>query len=99
MGIMEDGQLMGYPRNGVALPTPRTVLDEIALSRSMLTGMGYQTSHRVELVIPGEDHMMGASLPSFLVLVLDDMNEMLDQVEDTVSRPDLFPEIRRRKTL
>jgi len=61
----------------------------------MVTSMG----HQVELVIPGEDHMPGAGLPSFFVLVLDNMNEMLNEVEDTVSRPDLFPEIGCGKTL
>src|SRR6266571_1831486 len=75
------------------------MLDEIALSRSMLTSMAHETTNRVKLVIPGENSMLGAGLPSFVVLVLDDMDEMLNQVEHTVSRPDLFPEIRCGKTL
>jgi hypothetical protein len=46
---------------------------------------------RFELVISREQQAVCSSLPPTLVLLFDDVNELLDEIEDAVARPDPLP--------
>ena len=69
------------------------MLDQVALARPVLTGVGDHAPDGIELLVAGEDQTGRA--PAVAVLILHFLNELADQVEDAVPRPDLVPEVVR----
>ena len=84
---------MRQPGDGVALARSRAVLDQVALPRPSGPRVGHQTAHRVELVVAREDEAALACLAALVVLFFHDMEELLQQVQHAVARPDLLPQV------
>ena len=51
----EADELVREPGDGVALATPRRMLDQVAPARAVLGGVGQETTDDVELVVAGPD--------------------------------------------
>ena len=97
--VMERRELVGQPSDGVRLARARGVLDQVALPRALLPGVGHEASHRVELMVAGEDQGAGARLAALVVLLLDLVDELPYQIQDAVPRPDALPQVGRRVAL
>ena len=93
LGVVQRGQLVREPGDGEALAAPGGVLDQVAPARAVAAGVGDHAPDGVELLVAREDQA-GRS-PAVVVLVLDFVNELADQIEDAVARPDLVPEVVR----
>ena len=93
--VVKRRQPVGEPGDGEALAAARRMLDEIALARAVLSGVGDKAPDGVELLIARENKGSLSGLPAFLVLFLDLMDELADEVEDAVAGPDLLPEVGR----
>ena len=92
-GVVQDGKLVRQPGDGVALARSRAVLDQVALPRPPGPRVGHQAAHRVELVVAREDEAALAGLAALVVLLFHDMEELLQQVQHAVARPDLLPQV------
>ena len=55
LGIVQGCQTVGKPCNGIGLAAARGVLDQIVLLRMILHHIRHQLTHRIELVISGEN--------------------------------------------
>ena len=60
-GVVEVGEPVGGPGDGVGLARPSRVLDEVALPGPAGLGVGLQGQHGVPLVVAGEDDRLGRS--------------------------------------
>ena len=68
--IMQAGEPVGQPGNGVGLAGTGAVLNEIVLAGAVDLYIGQQLCHHVQLVISGEDHPLGLHLAGLFVLLL-----------------------------
>ena len=94
-GVVKRSQPVGQPRDGVALAAPGRVLDEAVVADARRPGIVDEPSHRVELVVPREDHGLFLDLPVAGLLLLDlEMDEPGEDVEQAVPVPHLLPEVR-----
>ena len=89
----EADELVRQPGNGVALAAAGRVLDQVALARTVLPGVGQELSHHVELVVAREDLHCASSSPGLLVLLLDDLGVVLEDVGQPCRREDALPEV------
>ena len=97
--IVQARHAVCRPGDGVGLATSCTVLDEIVMSRTVLTHMSHQFSDNIQLMVAGEDDF-GFGLNSlgtirilgFLFFLLD-IDKLLDDVQQLVLLPDFFPEV------
>jgi len=97
--VVERGQAVGEPSDGIGLAAAGGVLDEVALSGAVLAGMGDHSADRVALVIAREDELRDLLLASFVVdlVFLDDVDEPLDELEDAVFGPHVAPHVGNRE--
>src|SRR5438477_10702728 len=89
---------MRQPRDRVTLAAAGRVLDEIMLTRPMLTRVRDQSPHAIELVITREDEalLLPFAPAAVLLFLLKLMNESADQIQHAVRLPNLVPKISRR---
>ena len=94
--VVEHRELVGEPGDGEALAAAGRMLDEVALAGPVVPRMADEPADAVELLVTREDEEVLAGSATAIVLILDLVDELADQVEDAVSRPDPFPEVVRR---
>lgn len=51
---MKGRQLVSQPGDGVGLAATCRVLNEVVMPQAVLSGMGYQAAHRIQLVVTGK---------------------------------------------
>ena len=68
--IVQAGEPVSQPGNGVRLAGTGAVLNEIVLAGAIGLYIGQQLGHHIQLVIPGKDHPLGLHLAGFFVLFL-----------------------------
>ena len=97
--IVQRGQPVGRPGDGVGLARTGAVLYEIIAARAVLTRVGHQLAHRVQLVKAGEDELfpdddllcpVGQAFFFFRRLQVD---ELLQYVHHAVLPEHIFPQI------
>ena len=90
--LRESDQLMGQPRDGVALAAARRVLDQVARACTLRRGAGQQAAHHIELVVAGPD--LRPSLPARL-FVLDDhhLGVVFQDVRQALASQHLAPQV------
>lgn len=91
--VVQDGKLVRQPGDGVAFAASSGVFDQVALTRSPFQRGGDQAAHGVELMVARENQQALARLPAVFVFFVVFVNEVLNQVEDAVARPNLFPQV------
>jgi hypothetical protein len=69
------------------------VLDQVALAWPMHTGMRHYPAHGVELMIAWEDELAHAGFAAAFIFCFDFVDEVLEQVQHTISRPDAAPQV------
>src|SRR4051794_34162877 len=84
---------MSEPPNCKGFAASRRVFDQVAVSGPVPARVGDQLAHTIELLVARENQKTLAGLAAPLVLLLDFMDELADEVEHTVARPGLFPQI------
>ena len=89
---------MREPGDGEALPASGRVLDQITLARAIDSGVAYQTTYAVELVVARKDE--GSSPPTSpnISLLLKLVNELADEIEDAIPRPNSIPQVVSRES-
>ncbi|OPY85302.1 MAG: hypothetical protein A4E65_00150 [Syntrophorhabdus sp. PtaU1.Bin153] len=90
----EADKLMGEPSNGIRFPAARRVLNKVPLARTGLTGIREQATDYIELMI-ARPYLRTFLLSGFLVSSLYDLGVILDNVCQTLTGQDTFPEIVR----
>ena len=93
IGVVQRGELVREPRDRVALAAPGGVLDQVALPRPVVPGVGHHAPDGIELLVTREDQTF--RLLARVVLVLHFVDELPDQIEDAVPGPDFFPQVVR----
>ena len=68
--IVQTGEPMGQPGNGIGFAGTGAVLNEIVLAGAIGLYICQQLGHHIQLVVPGEDHPLGLHLAGFFVLFL-----------------------------
>ena len=96
VGVVQRRELVGEPGDGEALAAAGRVLDQVALPRARRARVGDEPAHAVELLVAREDQEALAGLLALVVLLFDLVDELPDEVEHAVARPDLVPQIGRR---
>ena len=81
--VVEGGQAMCEPGDGVRLPRPGRVLDQVVVPGTGAAGVTFDLGDGVPLVVAGED------VPSVLVA----LDEPAEDVEPSVAGPDRFPQV------
>src|ERR1017187_5145953 len=71
--VVERGQSMGQPTNGVTLSAPRRVLDKIIVPHALLARRLHEGTHRLKLVVAREDHRLLLDLAALIVVFLLDL--------------------------
>ena len=99
--IVQAGEPVREPRDAVRLPAAGGMLDEVVAPRPFVTRPVHQLSHRVELVIPREDHRLlrdpavpAATVVRFLLLLFDE-EEVSENVEEARELQHVLPEVAR----
>ena len=69
------------------------MLNQVALAGAVVASVADELAHAVELLVAGKNQKALAVLAPAIVLLLDLVDELADQVEDTVPGPDLLPQI------
>ena len=87
--IEQRGQPVSRPRNGVGLAASGAVLDQVIMSRPVLSDIGQQLAHHIQLMIARKNQR-------FTVL---QVHKLLYNVHHTVLLKDILPQIRRRVTV
>ena len=82
--LAQADELVGQPGDGVGLAAAGRVLDQVALARAVLPGVGQELAHHVELVVARED-LRPLLLAGLLVLLLDDLGVVLEDVGQPVA--------------
>ena len=70
MVVVQAGEPMGQPGNGIRLAGTGAVLNEIVLAGAVGLYICQQLGHHIQLVIPGKDHPLRLYLACFFVLLL-----------------------------
>jgi len=68
--VVQAGEPMGQPGNGVGLARTGAVLNEIVLAGAIGLNIGQKLGHHIQLVIPREDHTLRLHLAGLFVLLL-----------------------------
>ena len=68
--IVQAGETVSQPGNGVGLAGTGAVLNEIVLAGAIGLYIGQQLGHHIQLVIPWEDHPLGLYLAGLFILLL-----------------------------
>ena len=84
--IEQRGQPVSRPRNGVGLAASGAVLDQVIMPGSVLSDIGQQLPHHIQLMIARKNQR-------FAVL---QVHKLLGNVHHTVLLKDILPQIRRR---
>ncbi len=90
---MKGRQLVSQPGDGVGLAATCRVLNEVVMPRAVLSGMGYQAAHRIQLVVTGENKLAPAGPAPPLVFLFYLVDKVLHQVKDAVLGPNFLPEV------
>src|SRR5947207_2861600 len=98
IAAVQDRELVREPCDRVRLAAPRRVLDQVILPGSIGSSVGDEPPDAVELMVAREDQRLLARLAAFFVFLIDFVNELLDQVEYTIARPDAVPQVARGVT-
>ena len=72
------------------------MLDQVMLAAAIDQRMADQPPNRIELVIAGKDQSHFSRLLSLIVLHVEFVDEVLQQIQDAILRPDPLPKILRR---
>ena len=93
-GVVQGREPMGKPSDGVALAAAGGVLDEVVVSRALPARSAHEQTHRLELMVAGEDHGLRLDLVAPLVTLHFDLqvHEAGENVEQTVALQHLFPQ-------
>ncbi len=89
--VVEAGEPVGQPGDGIRLPAPGGMLDEVVLAHALFTCVIHECADTIELMVPGEDHGFYLDL---LLLHLE-VYEPCQDIEETVPLKDLLPEVGR----
>src|SRR5207237_1840890 len=88
--IMKARQPVGEPRNTVSLPAPGRMLDQIISPGAFASRQRHELAHRVQSVIPGENHRlprhppMSATTIAHLLLFFLEEHEMTENIEEAL---------------
>src|SRR6266540_4730675 len=93
---MKCRELVREPGDSEALAAPRRVLNQVPLPGTGGARVPNQLANRVELLIAGKNERALARLAPVLVLLLNLVNELADEVENTVARPCFLPQVAGR---
>ena len=96
--VLQPGQLMRQPCNGIGLAAARAVLNEIALADAVLLHIRQQAFHRRQLMIAREDLLI-PGFAGFLVLFLDQRGVVLDDAREHVLGQNLLPQVIRHQAV
>jgi hypothetical protein len=88
LGVLQVGEEMSGPRNGVGLARACRMLDEELATRALLQNLGLQFSGGIELVIAGED-----GVGDLLLIVAPGDRIATDDFEPAIPLPNLFPKV------
>ena len=69
-GIVQRGQTVRQPANGVALSAAGGVLDKVVVPDALTPGGIHQHADRLELMVAGEDHGIDLHLAALIVPLL-----------------------------
>ena len=92
--LLQRNQLMGQPGDREALAAARRVLDQIALARPVLAGVGQESAHHLELLVPGPD-LDFLLLPRLRVRGRQHLGVVLQDVGQALPGEDFAPQILR----
>ena len=92
--IVQVGQKVRAPRDGVGLARAGRMLNQVTLAGAVLQHVGHQRTRSVELVVARENH----ALQPLLVVALANQVAVQD-VEPALSRPHFFPQVGRREAV
>ena len=70
MVIVQAGEPVGQPGDGIGLTGTGAVLNEIVLAGAVGLYICQKLGHHIQLVVPGEDHPLGLHLAGLFVLLL-----------------------------
>ena len=96
--VVNGGQPIGNPGNGVGLAGTGGVLNQIVGAYTVLTHINHNLSHHIVLVVAGEDHLFfgdgfaNTVLDHFL-LFLHEGNEAVNEIQQAVTLQHFFPEV------
>ena len=96
--VLQPGQLMCQPCNGIGLAAACAVLDEIALANAVLLHICQQAFHCRQLMIARED-LLVPGFAGFLVLFLDQRGVVLDDAREHVLGQNLLPQVVRHQAV
>ena len=91
--VVQYRELVGEPGDSEALAAAGRMLDQITLAGAVVACVAYEPADAVELLVAREDEEVLAGSAPAVVLPLNLVDELADQVEDAVSRPDSLPEV------
>ena len=97
--VVQHREPVGEPGDGEALAAAGRVLDQVALAGAVVARVADEPAHAVELLVARKYQEARARLAAPLVLRLDLMDELADEVEDAVPRPDPLPQVVGREAL
>ena len=97
-------QLVREPRERIALPRPRGMLDEVALPDAVLRHVAQKLVHHVQLVVAREDELLHVlhhvrNLLAALRLAVVEERVVLDDVRDRRLRQHALPEVGRLESV
>ena len=81
--IMQRGQTVGCPGDGVGLAGTRGVLNQIVVAGAVSAHVGQELAHHVQLMVAREDQLF----------IFRGMNELLQNVHHAVLLEDLLPQV------
>ena len=81
--IVQGGQAVGCPGDGVGLAGTRGVLNQIVVPRAVCAHIGQKLAHHVQLMIAWEDQLF----------IFRGMDELLHNVHHAVLPEDILPEV------
>ncbi len=96
--IVQRGEPIGDPRNGVRLAAARRMFDEVAFARAVFLNVGNDFVYDVILMIAREDQLLffdisDLPVPLNLFLFGNETDKFIDQVKQAVALQNLFPQI------
>ena len=95
--VVQGGEAMCQPRDGVAFSAARRMLDQIIVAGAFHCGSFDQSPDRPKLVVAGKDHGLFLDALSVVGYLLFDLQVQKagEQIEQTVALEDLLPQVGR----